>query len=103
MTNVEITVVLSLLTQLMRTQATPYSRIWDFMRMNPRTFHGNKVDEDTQGFIHEVFNVVDAMDVPFREKVKRATYQLKDVAQVWFEKWTDERPLRVGLVDWEVF
>ena len=32
-----------------------------------------------------------------------ATYQLKDVTQVWFDQWRDKRPLRDGPVDWEVF
>ena len=27
--------------------STPASRIWEFMRMNPPTFHGTKVDEYT--------------------------------------------------------
>ena len=38
------------------------------MRMNPPTFHGTKVDEDPQGFIDEVFKVVDAMVVTPSEK-----------------------------------
>ena len=38
-----------------------------------------------------------------RKRVKLVAYQLKDVAQVLFEQWRDERPLREGLVDWEVF
>ena len=53
--------------------------------MNPPTFHGTKVDEYPQGFIDEVFKVVDAMGVNTREKTKLATYKLKDIAQVWFE------------------
>ena len=40
------------------------------MWMNPPTFHGTKVDEDPQGFIDEVFKVVDAMGVTSREKVE---------------------------------
>ena len=66
--------------------STPVSRIQDFMRMNPPTFHGTKVDKHTQGFIDEVFNVVDAMGVTLREKAELVAYQLKDVAKVWFEK-----------------
>ena len=61
-------------------------RIWVFMRMNPPTFHGTKVDEDPHGFIDQVFNVVDAMGVTPREKTELAPYQLKDLAQVWFEQ-----------------
>ena len=73
------------------------------MRMNPPTFYGTKVDEDPQGFIDELFKMVDVMGVTPREKAELATYMLKDVAQVWFEKWRDEIPLRKDPVDWEVF
>ncbi|KAK4707442.1 hypothetical protein R3W88_032989 [Solanum pinnatisectum] len=62
--------------------STPTSRIRDFTRMNRPTFHGSKVDEDPQGFIDEVFKVVDAMEVSSREKMELTAYQLKDVAQV---------------------
>ena len=55
------------------------------MRMNPYTFFGTKVDEDLQGFIDEVFKVVDAVGVNSRGKAQIATYKLKDVAEVWFE------------------
>ena len=33
-------------------ECTPASKIWDFMRINPHTSHGTKVDEDLQGFIN---------------------------------------------------
>ena len=38
-------------------------RIRDFTRMNPPTFFGSKVEEDPQGFIDEVFKILDAMCV----------------------------------------
>ena len=101
MSNVEIRFVLRDLTRLMKTQAhfftnhlvsqanlgvgrqpnasTPASRIRDFLRMNPLTFHGTKVDEDPQGLIDEVFKLVDSMDVTPREKEELAAYQLKKV------------------------
>lgn len=64
----------------------PNGRIQDFMRMNLPTFHDNKVDEDPQVFIDEVFKVADVMGVTPREKAKLSAYQLKDVTQVWFHK-----------------
>ena len=45
----------------------------------------------------------DAMAMTSREKVELASYQLKEVAQVWFEQWRDERPVRASSVDWGVF
>ena len=57
-------------------------RIRDFMRMNPPTFHGSKVTQDSQGFIDEIFKKVDAMGLTPRERRELVTYQLKDVSQV---------------------
>ena len=66
-------------------------RIRDFTRMNPPTFFGPKVQEDPQGFIDEVFKVLDIVGVSFKEKVGLAAYQLKEVAQVWYKQWKDSR------------
>ena len=125
MTNAELRDALMNLTQLMTAQAqvvnnhfvaqanqgfesqpnvsTPASRIRDFMRMNPPTFHGTKVDDDPHGIINDVFILVDVMGVIPWEKEESAAYQLKDVAQVWFEKWRSERPLERDPVDLEEF
>ena len=54
--------------------------------MNPPTFYGTKVDKDPQSFIDEILKVVDAMGVTSRERIDLAAYQLKDVAEVWFEQ-----------------
>ena len=62
-------------------ESTPASRIWDFISMNPCTFHGTKGDEDPQDFIEEVFKVVDVMGVTSRERAELVIYQLKDVSQ----------------------
>ena len=79
MSNMDIRADFQALTQLMATQAqgatnhvivqdkvglgpqpnasTPASRIRDFTRINHPTFYCTKVDEDTQGFIVEVFKL----------------------------------------------
>ncbi|TMW93358.1 hypothetical protein EJD97_011835 [Solanum chilense] len=59
--------------------STPASRIRDFMRMNPPTFHRTKVDEDPEGFINEVLKVVDATVVTSKEKAEIDAYQLNDM------------------------
>ena len=43
--------------------STTASRIRDFIRMIPPTFFGSKVEKDPQGFIDEVFKVLDATSV----------------------------------------
>ncbi|XP_049360185.1 uncharacterized protein LOC125824884, partial [Solanum verrucosum] len=96
MSNVEIRSAIHNLTQVLATQvardarvqvnpnaSTTASRISYFTRMNPPTFFGSKVEEDQQGFINEVFKVLEAMGVSSQEKAELAAYQLKDVAQVW--------------------
>ena len=72
MSNVEIRSSIHSLTQVLDTQVardtmvkvnpnanTTASRIRDFTRMNPPTFYGSKAEEDAQGFIDKVFNVLD--------------------------------------------
>ena len=45
------------------TASNTSSRIRDFTTMNPPTFFGSNMEEDPQGFIGEVFKVLDAMGV----------------------------------------
>lgn len=79
------------------------SRVRDFARMNPPEFHGSKVEEDPQRFIDEVYKVLAIMGVSSKEKAELATYQLKDVAQVWYDHWKGQRPVGAGPVEWESF
>ena len=116
MSNVKIRSAIHSLTHVLATQVvrdarvqvkqndnTTASRIRYFTRMNPPTFFGPKVQEDPQGFIDEVFKVLDAMCVSPQEKAELAAYQLKNVAQVWYEQWKDERPVIEGRIIWGAF
>ncbi|KAH0775084.1 hypothetical protein KY290_012221 [Solanum tuberosum] len=87
MSNVEIRSAIHNLTQVLATQVARDAR----------------VEEDTQGFIDEVFKVLEAMGVSSQEKVELAAYQLKDVAQVWYEQWKEGRPIREGPISWATF
>ena len=60
--------------------STPTSIIRVLMRMYPPT------------------KVVDAIGVTPLEKAELAVYQLKEVAQVWYDQWRGQRPLERGLV-----
>ena len=76
------------------------TRVRDFTLMNPPSFYGSKVEEDTQEFIDEVYTILIAMGFSISEKAELSTYKLKDVAQVWYVQWRYNRPLRGGLVSW---
>ena len=49
--------------QVVPNNSTIKSRIQDFTRMNPPNFYGFNVEKDPQGFIDEVFKVLNAMGV----------------------------------------
>ncbi|WMV46475.1 hypothetical protein MTR67_039860, partial [Solanum verrucosum] len=59
--------------------------------MNPPYFLGSKIGDDPQKFIDEVKKVVEVMQLTGSECVELAYYQLKDVAQIWFTQWKDNR------------
>ena len=43
------------------------------------------------------------MGVSTTEKVEFVAYQLKDVAQTWYNQWKDSRDLGDGPMSWEIF
>ncbi|XP_049372557.1 uncharacterized protein LOC125837495 [Solanum verrucosum] len=61
----------------------------------------NMVEEDPQAFINEVYKILAIMGVTPVEKAKLATYQVKGVAQIWFNQWKKARPVEAGLIEWE--
>ncbi|XP_027772382.1 uncharacterized protein LOC114076881 [Solanum pennellii] len=74
------------------------SKLKDIVRINPQVFLGSKVGEDPQEFLVEVYNIVDAMKFTSRENTKLASYQLKDVSQVWFTQWKANRPVGADII-----
>ena len=54
--------------------------------MNPPSFCGSKVEEYSQVFIDEGFNVRNVMGVSSQEKEEQDAYQLNDVTQVWYKQ-----------------
>ncbi|WMV24244.1 hypothetical protein MTR67_017629 [Solanum verrucosum] len=66
---------------------TTGSRVRDFIRMNPPEFQGSRVEEDPEEFIDEVYKVLMIMGVTLVEKAELAAYQLKGVAQIWYNQW----------------
>ncbi|KAH0705927.1 hypothetical protein KY285_010447 [Solanum tuberosum] len=78
-------------------------RVREFLMMNPPEFYGSKVEEDPNGFIEEVYKVLAIMWVSSIEKAELAAYQLKDVAQIWYEQWKYSKAIGAGPIEWEAF
>ncbi|WMV54511.1 hypothetical protein MTR67_047896 [Solanum verrucosum] len=52
--------------------------------MNPPEFLGSQTGEDPQNFLDEVKKIFEVMRVTGNDRVKLASYQLKNVAHIWY-------------------
>ena len=75
---------LSIVPRMNVVESTMTSRLRDFMRMDPSTFLVSKVGEHPQYFLDGVYKVLSAMLVTSWEKEELASYQLRDVSQIWY-------------------
>ena len=80
-------------------ESTQTSRLKDFFRMNPPIFRGSKVGEDNHEFLDEVYKILYSIGVTPREKAKFDSYQVKDVVQLWYTQWKDNRPVESGSIE----
>ncbi|XP_049378026.1 uncharacterized protein LOC125842750 [Solanum stenotomum] len=71
--------------------------------MNPSEFLGLQVGEDPQNFIDEVKKIFGVMKVTGNDRVELASYQLKDVAHIWFTQWKKNKGENASLVTWECY
>ena len=71
--------------------------------MNPTDFSCTKMEEDPNRLIVEVYKTLAIMRGNFYGKIELVAYQLKDVAQIWYEQWKDSRPIGAGSIGWETF
>lgn len=71
--------------------------------MNPPVYTGSKVKENPYKFIDEMYMVLRAMHVNELEGVEVASYQLKDVVNVWYTQWEGSRGEDVEPASWEEF
>ena len=72
-------------------ESTMTYRLGYFLRMNPPVFLGYKVNEDPQEFLDGVYEILSVMGVTSREKGELASYQLRDVSQIWYTQLKDNR------------
>lgn len=61
------------------------------MKLNPPTFTGVKVDEDTQGFMDEIEKIYRVMQDTNMKGIDFVAYHLKDFAYQWYEEWDKDR------------
>ncbi|XP_069146585.1 uncharacterized protein [Solanum lycopersicum] len=69
----------------------------------PIVEEGNDVSEDPHEFLDGVYKVLSVIGVNSREKAELDSYQLRDVAQVWYIQWKDNRSVESGPIEWEEF
>lgn len=67
------------------------TRVSQFMKINPSTFTGVKVEEDPQAFLDKMEKMFRVMQTTNVEEVNFATYQLKNTTYQWYEKWDRDR------------
>lgn len=61
------------------------------MRLNPPIFIGTKVEEDPQRFIDELEKNFRVMYTNEVEGLELVAYQLKDMANQWYNEWEDSK------------
>ncbi|XP_069147994.1 uncharacterized protein [Solanum lycopersicum] len=82
--------------------STMTSRLRDITRMNPPMYNGSKVSEAPQEFVDKVHKILCAMGVDEEAKAELSAYQLKDVAQVWYQMWAACRAKGDVSITWDV-
>ncbi|XP_075103947.1 uncharacterized protein LOC142178428 [Nicotiana tabacum] len=104
---------IQLLTQIVANQAqrqgtsdvheTGSSRSREFLKMKSPVFIGSKKDEDPQNFIDEFQKIFRVMHATDTEAAELAAYQLKDVANTWYEIWEESRGEDADPATWKEF
>ncbi|XP_070010562.1 uncharacterized protein [Nicotiana sylvestris] len=104
---------IQLLTQIVANQAqrqgtsdvhkTGSSRSREFLNMKPPIFIGSKKEKDPQNFIDEVQKIFRVMHATDTEAAELVAYQLKDVANMWYETWEESRWEDADPATWKDF
>ena len=69
------------------------TRVRDFVRMNPLEFLGSQTNEDPQHFLDEINKIFEVIQVTRNDRVELKSYQLKDVAYIWYIQLKDTTPI----------
>ena len=60
------------------------ARVCDFVRMNSTKLLGSWTNEDPQNFLDKIKKIFEIMQVTGNDRVKLASYELKDIAHIWY-------------------
>ncbi|KAH0633127.1 hypothetical protein KY284_035913 [Solanum tuberosum] len=79
------------------------TKVRDIVRMNPLEFLGSQTGEDPQNFLDEIKKIFEVMQVTENDRVELASYQLKDVAHIWYTQWKENRGTNAAPITWGCF
>lgn len=74
-----------------KANASSAFRVWDFVWMNQPQFLGLQIGEDLQDIIDNVKKVFRVMLIIWNHRVELTSYQLKDVAYIWYTDLKENR------------
>ena len=55
--------------------------------MNPNEFLGSQTGADPQNFLDDIKKFFEVMQSTGNNRVEFASYQLKDLAHIWYTQW----------------
>lgn len=84
-------------------ESTMTFRLRDFVRMFPPIFLGYKMGEYAHEILDGFYKVLCSIGVNYREKAELASYQLREVSQVWYGQWKDNSLVESGPTEREEF
>ena len=76
-------------------------RVHDFFRMNPPDFLGSQTIEDPLNFMDEIKKIFEVMRVTGNDWVELESYQVKDVAHIWYTQWKENRGTNAAPISWD--
>ena len=82
---------------------SPIEMVRDFVRINPPEFLGSQTNEDPQNFLDDIKKIFEVMQVIGNDHVKLTSYQLKDVAHIWYTQWKDNKGTDEAPITWECY
>ncbi|WMV19620.1 hypothetical protein MTR67_013005 [Solanum verrucosum] len=79
------------------------TRVRDIVRMNPPEFLRLQIGEDPQNFLDEIKKIFEVMQVTGNDRVDLVSYQLKDVAHIWYTQWKENIGTNDAPITWDCF